>query len=174
MTGKVHCIVGVSTAVALTICHPEFSLFGATIYPAIGVVAAAGGSYLPDIDIEQSKLGSKHKWLSKHLTHRGITHTLLVPAILVLLQWLTAPIPVLPSLVLGFNVGYICHIIADLFNKKGVPLLWPLVKEKIHIACVKTASTAQQVLFIIFWEVLLLIWISIRYDILNLLRGLFA
>ena len=172
MTGKVHCILGVSTAIAVTICYPEFEMFGTTLYPLAGVVTAAGGSYLPDIDIEQSRLGQKHKWLSKHLKHRGITHTLLIPAILILLQFLSAPIPILPSLIFGFNIGYVAHIIADLFNKKGVPILWPLVREKVHIASIKTASTWQQVMFIIIWEVLLILWISMRYELYVLLQGI--
>lgn len=172
MTGKVHTICGVSVAVATTICFPELHIMSATIYPAIGIVAAVPGSLLPDIDIERSKLGSKHKWLSKHLTHRGITHTLLVPMIIFGLFFLLQAVPIIPSLLFGFEIGYLAHILADMFNKKGVPILWPFTKAKLHIACVKTASTPQQVVFIIFWEVVLLAWIFLRYDLYHMIMGL--
>lgn len=172
MTGKVHTICGVSAAVAAAICYPSLGILSATVYPAIGIVAAIPGSLLPDIDIERSKLGSKHKWLSKHLTHRGITHTLLVPLIIAGLFFLLQAVPVVPSLIFGFEIGYLAHIFADMFNKKGVPLLWPLTKAKLHVACVKTASTPQQVVFIILWEVSLLVWISIHYDLFAMIAGM--
>lgn len=172
MTGKVHTICGVSAAIATTICFPELHIMSATVYPAIGVVAAIPGSLLPDIDIERSKLGSKHKWLSKHLTHRGITHTLLLPVIVCLIFFLLQSIPIIPSLLFGFEIGYLAHILADMFNKKGVPILWPFTKAKLHIACVKTASTPQQVVFIIIWEVVLLAWIFLRYDLYHTIMGI--
>lgn len=172
MTGKVHTICGVSAAVATAICLPELHILSATVYPAIGVVAAIPGSLLPDIDIERSKLGSKHKWLSKHLTHRGITHTLLIPVIIFGIFFLLQSIPIIPSLLFGFEVGYVAHIFADMFNKKGVPILWPLTKAKLHIACVKTASTPQQVVFIIFWEAGLLLWIFLHYDLYHMIMGM--
>ena len=173
MTGKVHTILGVSAAVAITVCHPELYILDATVYPAIGVVAAIPGSLLPDIDIAQSKAGQKVPWLSKMLTHRGITHTLLVPLIIAGLFVLSMHIPVLPSLLFGLEVGYVAHIFADMFNSKGVPILWPLSKDKIHFANVKTASAGQQLVFIIIWEVLLALWILNHYNLFPMIMGLF-
>jgi inner membrane protein len=116
------------------------------------LVAALVGSYMPDIDIEQSKMGQKVGFLSKMLTHRGITHTLLVPALLAVLIWWILPknIPLLPTVVLGFGVGYVVHIVADMFNSKGVPILWPLAKAHIAIASLKTRSWHEFV-FILLW-----------------------
>ena len=167
MTGKVHAILGTSTAIAVALCVPDFDIMGNTITPWIGVLGSTAGSYMPDIDIAQSKLGQKHKWLSKHLTHRGITHTLLFPVLLVGVMLLLGFVPVLPSLIFGFTIGYLAHIFADLFNKKGVPILWPLSKAKLHVACVKTASTAQQIIFIIIWEVVLLCLVLSHWGVLQ-------
>lgn len=173
MTGKVHCICGVSAAAAAAICFiPTLDILGTTVYPILGVVAAFPGSLLPDIDIQQSKAGSKVKWLSKHLKHRGITHTLLFPALLAVLFFFVKDIPLVPSLIFGFEIGYVAHIVADLFNKKGVPLLWPVIPTKIHVASIKTASKGQQIAFIIFWEVICLLCIAIRYQLLDLLKGI--
>lgn len=164
MTGKVHTILGVSTVVALAITNPTLTVKDVTLYPAIGLLASVPGSLLPDIDIQQSKMGQKHKFLSKHLTHRGITHTLLFPAIIAAaIYFLIGVVPFLPDLLLGFEVAYVAHIFADMFNSKGVPLLWPLTKAKFHLASVQTRSKAQQVIYIIIWEVALLIWILITY-----------
>ena len=54
------------------------------------------------------------------------------------------------SLVFGLLIGWLCHIIADCFNKKGVPLLWPLSPSKIHVACFKT-GTWHEYVFIVLW-----------------------
>lgn len=172
MTGKVHAILGTSTAVAIAVCVQEIEIFGATIYPVASVITAVAGSYLPDIDIQQSKLGHKVKWLSKHMKHRGITHTLLFPIILFGLMLLLAFLPGASSLIFGLLVGYLAHIFADLFNKTGVPLLWPFTKYMFHFASIKTASKWQQVIFIILWEVVLVGWIMWYYGLLQKVMGL--
>ena len=156
MTGKTHAICGTATMLTIALCNSKGIEFdGYSLLPWISLIAAPLGSYMPDIDLPQSKMGSKHKILSKMLTHRGITHTLLVPAILAVLQyWLMSiPIALLPDLIFGFNVGWLAHIAADMFNKKGVPLFWPLTKKHIHIASVLTRSW-QEYVFIPIWFVL--------------------
>lgn len=153
MTGKTHAICGTITAGTIAVCNLKGINFGDyVVLPMISVFAAPTGSYMPDIDLHRSKMGSKHKILSKLLTHRGFTHTLAIPALLAFLQyWLMSiPIAVLPDLVFGFNVGWVIHIIADMFNKKGVPVLWPLTKQHFHVANVLTSSN-QEVAFIFFW-----------------------
>lgn len=156
MTGKTHAICGTMTMVAIAACNAKGLDFGGfSLVPWVSIVAAPSGSYMPDIDLHRSKMGSKHKIISKFLTHRGITHTLLVPFLLALLQRVVmdARIPLLPELIFGFNVGWIVHIIADMFNKKGVPILWPLTKKHFHVASVLTSSN-QEYFFIFFWFLL--------------------
>lgn len=153
MTGKTHAICGTITMVAVTaIYFSGFQLDGYTYLPAVGLLSVAAGSYMPDIDLHRSKMGQQHKFISKHLTHRGITHTLLFPAIihLIMLMVAAAGIPVLPELIFGFNVGWVVHIAADLCNRKGVPLLWPVYKKRIHIATFLTSSW-QEYVFIFLW-----------------------
>lgn len=167
MTGKTHAICGTITAVTIAVCTKGSIQMGTyTVLPAISVLAAPTGSYMPDIDLHRSKMGSKHKIISKLLTHRGFTHTLVVPMLLVLLQyWLMSlPIPVLPDLVFGYNVGWLIHIIADMFNKKGVPVLWPLTKTHFHVASVLTSSK-QEYFFIFFWVVvhIAICWLVITH-----------
>lgn len=153
MTGKTHMLCGTATMLAITITNfSGFQFDGYTYLPAVGLLSVAAGSYAPDIDLHSSKMGHKHKFISKHLTHRGITHTLLIPVILfvVMLMVAAAGISVLPELLLGFNVGWVVHILADLCNKKGVPLLWPISKKKVHVASFLTSSW-QEYVFLILW-----------------------
>lgn len=167
MTGKVHVAIGTSSLLAFCIVYPKgFEFAGAHVLPYVGLVTAAFGSYLPDIDMQRTHMGAKHKVTSKVVSkvgggHRGITHTLLVPAIMAVLMFLVGTyfakpdflpalnstlIPflrislkhgissILMSLVFGAEFGYCMHIFADAFNGKGVPLLWPISKSKVSFA----------------------------------------
>ena len=153
MTGKTHAICGTVTILAITaVSFRGLPIDGHTYLPAVGLLSVAAGSYMPDIDLHRSKMGQRHKFISKHLTHRGITHTLLFPVIFIvaMLMAAAAKIPVLPELIMGFNVGWVVHILADLCNRKGVPLLWPLYRRRVHIAAFLT-STWHEYVFIILW-----------------------
>lgn len=143
MRGKTHVICGTAVMAYMTMTNLQsMTILDQQYIPAIGLATVMAGSYMPDIDIQQSSMGQKYKFISRFLTHRGITHTLLIPTILLIAMYYTNQmcIPVLPSLILGFNVGWLTHIVADLFNRKGVPILWPLYGKKIHIATFKTGT----------------------------------
>ena len=155
MTGKTHAICGTAACLCVAVANASGIEFGSyTLLPWVSVIAAPAGSYMPDIDLHRSKMGSRHKIISKLLTHRGFTHTWTIPLLLALLQYFVMRIPIvfLPELIFGFNIGWIAHIVADAFNKKGVPLLWPLTKKHFHVASVLTSSW-QETLFIPVWIV---------------------
>ena len=155
MNGKIHVAVGVSTLAALCIKYPTgFDFFDVTILPQAALATAALGSYAPDWDLKpmhysQGKKGVKKKVAQARTKvvnkvtggHRGITHTLLFPAILtyllVIINEYLSGLPslasLLQSLLFGFWFGWVMHIFADLFNGKGVPLFWPLMQSKVHI-----------------------------------------
>lgn len=147
MTGKIHVIVGMSTLSMLCLkCPGGFEMFGTTIYPFIGLFTATAGSYAPDIDLGRTHEGQKHKVASTVISkvgggHRGITHTLLVPAICLVLMYMTYSkfyynqmlCSTLMSLLFGWLFGYGMHLVADLFNGKGIPLFWPVFRTKVHV-----------------------------------------
>lgn len=147
MQGKVHVAIGVATTCLMCVKYPTgFDAFGIHILPEIALLTAAAGSYAPDIDSSMTHSGRRHKVVSKVVSkvgggHRGITHTLLVPVILAVLVALTGIYvskysniaTVLGSIIFGLEVGWVMHIFADLFNGKGCPILWPLMKGKVHI-----------------------------------------
>ena len=59
--------------------------------------------------------------LGKRQPHRSFTHSFLALALLSLSVWM-----VCKELVLYFATGFLSHILADLFNKKKVQVLYPL------------------------------------------------
>ncbi len=150
-TGKTHATVGVATTVALVILNPQgFDLWGAPVLPTISLVTAAVGSYLPDIDIHQSAMGQRHKFISKRLKHRGFTHTLVIPSFflvfmqaIVYFMIIVSIATLLNSLLFGLLLGWVLHIFADLFNRKGVPLLYPFTKKHFHIMSIKTGHIGE-------------------------------
>lgn len=147
MQGKVHVAIGTATVFCLCVKYPSgLDIAGMHVLPFISLFTAAAGSYAPDIDMGTTHAGRKHKLTSTVVSkvgggHRGITHTLLVPVILFALLFSVSkylePFPyvtmLLASPLFGFEVGWVMHIFADLFNGKGCPLLWPISRSKISI-----------------------------------------
>ena len=87
--------------------------------------------------------------LSKHRreTHSGlITLILLLPNIYIIR--FTKPIlftSVLLSIWLGFCIGWLSHLVADTFNKKGVPWLYPFNKKHYHISKIVTGTEGENI-----------------------------
>ena len=214
MQGKTHMMVGVSSLVCMSILFPKgININGQDILFPIAGVTAAIGSYLPDIDIQQSKLGQKYRFISKHLTHRGFTHTLVIPAILLvaLVSCLLIPVDyiryinlallilctagagkliftlaktsqvdiydfvhgvcmgyagitlisdltttiVCASIIFGLLFGWLMHILADMCNGKGVPLLPGM--PHVHIMSVVTGTWQESLWACVYMLGILLI-----------------
>lgn len=172
MTGKTHMICGVSTCAYLIATVPAINTAG--LVPCIlGLAGSYVGSYLPDIDLASSKAGQKAPWISKLTSHRGMTHTLLFPALLAALTWYTYSIDImyLAAFIAGVILGWVAHIVADMFNKVGVPVLWPIVRDKLHIASFKTDNSKHQIIFIILWEVVLICLLLVHWGVLAAITG---
>lgn len=163
MTGKIHVTIGVGTLALISIktFGNGFDFFGTTVYPVVGMLTAAAGSYAPDIDMQRTHAGQKHKVASKVISkvgggHRGIMHTLLMPACLVTLMYIVGEYidgilaNGLMSLIFGFAYGYIMHLFADMFNGKGIPLFWPLMRGKVHIMDIDSSGWQAWTFCIVF------------------------
>lgn len=217
MQGKTHMMVGVASLACLCVAFPQgIQIHGQTVLPQVAGITAAMGSYLPDIDIEQSKLGQKYHFISKHLKHRGFTHTLIIPGILFALLIASIGFPpkyilyfnillgviclvnvahtvwsivkhgnidvfdlihtvcaaysiiaiigdfyatqVFASIVFGLFFGWIMHIIADMCNGKGIPLLPGM--PHIHIMSVTTGTWQETVWLLVYLAVIILITVK--------------
>jgi inner membrane protein len=94
--------------------------------------------------------------------HRGITHApfiwaALYAALKLLLgaEWLTY--------ILAFVIGGATHILLDLFNKAGVPLLWP-ISHRFWIFGIRTDSAAGHAFSFVLACVAVLCTINFFYE----------
>ena len=114
-----HVVLGVMAASAA-----EGVTTGTALSP-MAVVAAGAGSLMPDIDSPHSWLGRRLPFISWPLAgligHRGLTHSLVIMAIIAAVLVFYAP----PVWGRAFLVAYLVHIGADMLTNSGVPLMWP-------------------------------------------------
>lgn len=146
MDGKTHMAAGYSAGALLLLAQlngtaglpePEGLL------PSLGVIGlAVAGALAPDIDLPYSKAGRHNRSASVLVNlffgHRTVTHAPLI--------WLVLYAVLLKVLgrawfiyVLAFVIGGGTHILLDLCNAAGVPLLWPL-SFRFHILKIRADS----------------------------------
>ena len=127
------------------------------------------GSYIPDIDEPNSKIGKRIRLLSKILKfifkHRGIIHTPFFGILLMLgIRYGLAsfvPPEYLKNILLGFFVGYASHLLLDTITSRGIMWLWPISTKYI---------STQSELFVQFLIMTsALVYFYFKYDLLNLI-----
>ena len=94
--------------------------------------------------ISLSKIKAVKKNLKFMLKHRGLMHTLILPACMFGATFLITE-PTFRVLLTGVNVGYISHILADLLTSHGCPILYPLTKKNIRFMNIKTGSPGEYI-----------------------------
>ena len=79
--------------------------------------------------------------------HRGFTHTtaaLLLVAFPLIFMLVTGVMFVGADIAvsgqIGFVLGWLSHMVADTFNRGGVPWLWPVMKKRFKVMRIKTGS----------------------------------
>lgn len=121
------------------------------------VMSGAGivGALLPDIDHPTSTFGKKLwpiSWfISLIFGHRGVTHSLLIVAIMIFLllfKW-----GALNYIEIGLLVGYLSHLFGDYMTPLGIPLFWPILTRYRSPFCFKTGGFSETM----FVQLLLLI-----------------
>ncbi len=86
---------------------------------------------LPDIDHPNSYIGNRFKYVSiiiyKIFGHRNITHSIfgLIIFLLFLIYINNLYLNLDIDVIVGMFLGYLSHIIADIFTSHGVKLFWP-------------------------------------------------
>lgn len=108
MTGRVHVISTTYAFSAATIIMDQ-PIWGDSKALAwtMAIVPVAIGAYLPDIDIQQSRLGNMYPFISRRLTHRGFTHTLVIPTILLVLAYAARFQINLMNIIMAIFVGFL-------------------------------------------------------------------
>ena len=114
-----------------------------------------GGSLLPDIDHINSKAGRKLWFIAKPLKlfgikHRGLTHSLLGVVLFALLTRQLLINGWINSLAwYGIMLGYLSHLIADMFNPQGIPLFYPNQKRFDFKFQIATSSWKEHLFFLV-------------------------
>lgn len=147
MNGATHTTTGMLAGISFCLAAGmSFKMNNATVFPLATIFLSATGSLAPDVDIPQSAMGKKHPHLARMFTHRGMTHTLVFPLAIGVICYFASvafgseAATLVVNILFPFMFGWIVHILADLCNRKGVPLLWPLYRKRIHIATFKTGT----------------------------------
>lgn len=139
MTGVTHILGGIAAGIVAS------TLIGMEDVSAVGFTCVSiAGSLFPDIDLCTSKAGSKAKpvsfLISHTFGHRTLFHSpLLYTVICILCNYY---MPNLHPWIMAFTIGAASHLLLDMCNYKGIPLLYPLSKHY-HIASVKTGGKGE-------------------------------
>lgn len=146
MTGKTHIVGGLAAGLAAVSFAPAASSLSPIgvdeIVLCLGLSVV--GSLAPDIDLHSSKAGHKAgaaSWLIQIIFgHRTLFHSPLL--MLLIYLFMMSVFPEYRLYTLYFLIGMGSHLLLDLCNKKGIPLLYPFPK-RFHIASVKTGGAAE-------------------------------
>ena len=129
-------------------------------YKIIFIAIALLTTYIPDIDLESSKLGRKiiFRPLQFFVKHRGVFHSF---TFLFLITFIF--LMLVPKIALGFFVGYASHLFADSLTISGITPFFPW-KRKIF-GKIRTGGKTEKILFFVLLIVNLLL--IVRYIFAN-------
>ncbi len=128
MMGHTHILVGMASGLVVAT-----SLHTRPLDSLILAGLAGAAALLPDIDHPRSQIRRKLGIFGRlglfWLSHRGLTHTWAVWALLSAAALLL--LPVQPGL--AFSAGYASHLIADMMTVSGLPVFWPVTDGKFYV-----------------------------------------
>lgn len=96
------------------------------------------GAMLPDLDSKHSTISKQHPTASKMVRifsgHRGIMHSIFIPAAIFLIATYVIPnlFDLPPELFAGFLIGYISHLASDIITIGGLELFHPFSSYRIR------------------------------------------
>lgn len=112
------------------------------------------GSLAPDVDNTTSKLG-RHIAPASFLIQLLIGHRTMFHAPLfwiALLTMITGNISGSGAAILGFSGGVVSHLILDLLNPKGIPLLWPW-RKRFALPVTKSGGLLDRLIGAMLWMI---------------------
>jgi membrane-bound metal-dependent hydrolase YbcI (DUF457 family) len=157
-----------------------FFIFKNLEYTILASFLTAFFSWIPDIDIKITKkidkIKKRHKiiyfllfpifyLLKKVLKHRGLTHSLYIPLILIYLDYL------IKDFLLSFFIkilyfSVILHVLEDSITKSGVPIAYPL-RYKIRIPLFSTRSKKHSIIIKMCSIILIILFVLIINNKIN-------
>lgn len=143
MTGTSHIILGTALGItaAITWCGGINSVEGLCVTGGCII-----GSLFPDFDSRASKISYRLPVVSFFLRmafgHRSVLHT---PFILIIFSILFAVgkcLFLIPSaLIIGFMLGYLCHLLQDTVTKRGIMWLYPFSKKYFSLVGISSGKS---------------------------------
>lgn len=127
MTRRTHMAIAILSSLIASqyMDTPKFELISGAINTAM----------LPDVD---QKL--------KCFRHRGMTHSIIIPAVLYMgHRYLSGGAK---YIILGLAIGWLSHIIIDMLNGKGAEIFWPSQKNY-KIMDIKYNGKGEKAIFVI-------------------------
>lgn len=142
--------------------HIAFALFLAVLtqkyigeFGIAFLIAVLVSAAFPDIDIGTSYLGRHFRLLNFFMTHRGITHTILVMMMFTISAYLVTKDS---SVAIGSILGYASHLFLDSLTPAGLNIFWP--SKLITRGPIRSAGAIDMLLFASFVTLTVLIVIN--------------
>lgn len=143
MMGRTHRLGGIMVGLGMLSIVPQDP-----VVIAGSLACSVVGSLFPDLDHKNSTISKKAGVVggltSTVFTHRGIMHAPLIYTIVYLMLFSIAPLPYSVFLT-SWYFGVLSHLIFDMFNPGGIPLLFPFSKKKFRIMGIPTGSVGEAV-----------------------------
>ena len=170
MRWQTHLAAG--AAAAGVICH---AIEPTSIRCCALIIGSLGGALLPDIDCSESKIATSSATtscisvlLEDGFGHRGIVHTpfamIIVSAIFyywyLMHQYDGWGIGIV-FLGAGILIGYLTHLLLDMFTPYGIMLLYPFSKNRISIKSQAYSANGESHLFSILFLLDLVLYIIV-------------
>ena len=143
MMGKTHRLGGVLVGLGMLSVVPQDP-----VVIAGSLACSVVGSLFPDLDHKNSTISKKAGVVggitSAVFTHRGIMHAPLIYTLIYLAAMTVAELPYSVFLT-SWYFGVLSHLLFDMFNPGGIPLLFPLSKKKFRIIGLSTGGVGEAV-----------------------------
>lgn len=133
MTARGHMLLSIPIAIAIDkVLHVNFfGNYNDMIFNMIFFTSVIVGSLLPDIDEPESYIGRRFPIFSyafsifgaltptKFIEHRGFTHMLFVPLIIIYFSYVNDDL-MIKALLYGLSIGIFAHDCGDMLTKGGI------------------------------------------------------
>ena len=140
-----------------TICWVGYATYTNQPVTLPQLMVAGFAGLLPDIDSPSSTVGQRIRPIAKLigsiLGHRGFTHSLICAYLLfmalvyVMENYDTHSATFIATYLPPILVGYLSHLLGDMFTPSGVPLFWP-IRKKISLPLTFKANSRAETIFV--------------------------
>ncbi len=131
MNGKTHLLLSLVIAMIFIKIFP--SVFSSVFMKFLFAIGLIIGTAFPDLD---HRVGA--------FQHRGITHTIYLPTITLILAFLISPAF---SFLIAFSMGYFSHLLGDMITLHGIHPIYP-VRYRISWG-IKSGGIVERIIFIL-------------------------